>query len=256
MSKKRNPISYAAFRILRGLIRLFYGKTEIIGLENLPAQDTILVANHAQMNGPIVGELFLPKDCFIWCAGDMMEFRKVPHYAFCDFWSKKPKWTHPFFHVLSYLIAPFSVILFNNARTIAVHHDARVLSTFKETIAHLKENHTILIFPEKDLPLNNILYHFQEHFIDIARMYYKKTGRTLTFVPMYIAPKLRRAYIGDGTVFSPEAQGDEEKRRIGTYLTDQITEMARALPRHTVVPYRNIPKKEYLTNQDVTEVPK
>ena len=31
--------------------------------------------------------------------------------------------------------------------------------------------------------------------------------------------------------------------------------MARALPLHTVVPYRNIPKRYYLTNKDVTKVP-
>lgn len=251
-----SKLSYVAFRVLRALIHFFYGNVEVVGLDTLPQQDVILVANHAQMNGPIIGELFLPPHCKIWCAGEMMKLSDVPSYVFRDFWSQKPKWTHPFFRVLSYLIAPFSVILFTNAKTIAVHHDARIISTFKETVAHLKDGNMILIFPEKDEKNNNILYAFQENFIDVARLFYKKTGRTVTFVPMYMAPKLRRAYIGKGTVFSPDAPIDEERARISAYLSDEITQMARSLPRHTVVPYRNIPKKYYLTNQDVTEVPK
>lgn len=37
--------------------------------------------------------------------------------------------------------------------------------------------------------------------------------------------------------------------------SDEITDMANGLPEHVVVPYRNIPKKYYLTNKQVTEVP-
>ncbi|MBE6915675.1 MAG: hypothetical protein E7471_03490 [Ruminococcaceae bacterium] len=251
-----SKLSGILFKGIRGLIHLFYGNCEIIGLENIPERDVILVANHTQMNGPIVGELFLPNRFYTWCAGEMMELSSVPNYAFTDFWSQKPKWTHPFYRVLSYLIAPIAVLIFGEARTVAVYRDARILTTFKETVAHLKAGNSILIFPEKDEKHNNILYVFQENFVDVARLYYKKTGRTLTFVPMYIAPKLRRAYVGDGVKYSPDAPTDEERVRICAYLSDQITEIARNLPRHTVVPYRNIPKKHYLTNQDVTEVPK
>ena len=112
-----------------------------------------------------------------------------------------------------------------------------------------------MIFPEKDEKHNNILYKFQENFIDVAKLYHKKTGESLTFVPMYIAPKLRKMYIGKGIMFDGENSIEEERKRISDYLSDEITKIARELPLHTVVPYRNIPKKYYLTNKDVTEVP-
>ena len=60
------------FKIIKCLVRLFYGKMEIVGIENLPSDNTIIVGNHCQMNGPIAGELFLPKNCYTWCAGQMM----------------------------------------------------------------------------------------------------------------------------------------------------------------------------------------
>ena len=244
------------FKIIKALVRLFYGKMEVAGLEDLPANNAIIVGNHTQMNGPIAGELFMPDNCYIWCAGQMMHLKEVPDYAFQDFWSQKPKWTHPFYKAMSYIIAPLAVCLFNNARTVAVYHDMRVISTFKETVNMLKEGKNFLIFPEKDEKHNNILYKFQENFIDVAKLYYKKTGMELTFVPMYIAPKLKKMYIGKGTTFHRENNINEERKRIATYLSDEITSIARNLPLHTVVPYRNIPKKYYLTNKDITEVPK
>jgi hypothetical protein len=250
--KKRTS---SLFKIIKWLIRLFYCKMEIIGLDRLPKNNTIIVGNHTQMNGPITGELYMPDNCYIWCAGEMMHIKDVPTYAFTDFWSQKPAWTHPFYKVLSYLIAPLAVCIFNNARTIGVYRDMRIMSTFKTTCNMLKDGANILIFPEKDEKYNNILYQFQENFIDVARLYYKKTGIALTFVPMYIAPNLKKSYLGTGITFDPENNIEAERHRISAYLSDQITEMARELPLHTVVPYRNIPKKYYLTNKDITEVP-
>lgn len=250
--QKKNPV---LFRIIKGLVKFFYGKTEVIGMENLPERDAVLVANHAQMNGPIVGELYLPDNCYTWCAGEMMDKKEAPAYAFTDFWSQKPRWTHLFYKILSYLIAPLADYLFNHARTIAVYRDMRIMSTFRTSIKYLQEGINLLIFPEKDEKYNNVLYRFQENFIDIAKLYYKKTGRELTFVPVYIAPRMRKLYIGRGTTFEGEKQAEEERKRIAKYLAEEITKMARKLPEHVVVPYRNIPKKYYLTNKDVGEVP-
>lgn len=247
MEKKKTSV---LFKLIKFLLRLFYGKVEIQGMENLPETDAVLVANHCQMNGPITGELFLPDSCYIWCAGQMMKWKEVPSYAFTDFWSQKPRWTHPFYKLLSYLITPLAVCIFNNARTIPVYRDTRIITTFQKTVKYLEKGANILIFPEKDEKGNNILYKFQENFIDVAKLYYKRTGRKLTFVPMYIAPKMRKAYIGEGIVFDPEAPIAEERTHIAGYCFQRITQIARALPAHTVVPYRNIPRKNYPSNKD------
>ena len=243
------------FRIIKGIVRICYGKIEVIGLENLPENNAVIVGNHTQMNGPIAGEFFLPENCYTWCAGQMMNRKEVPEYAFNDFWAQKPKWSHPFYRILSHIIAPLAELIFNNARTIPVYRDMRIMATFKSTIQKLNEGANIVIFPEKDEKNNNILYQFQENFVDVARLYYKKTGQELTFVPLYIAPRMRKMYFGKGIVFDSQKPIEEERKRICTCLSEMITEMARALPEHTVVPYRNIPKKYYLTNKETDKVP-
>ena len=177
-----------------------------------------------------------------------MKYKEVPEYAFTDFWSQKPKWTHPWFKLLSYLIAPLSVVVFNNAHTIGVYHDTRLVGTFKNTVKLLQEGNNIVIFPEQDVKYNHIIYDFQDRFIDVAKLYYKKTGKELSFVPLYIAPKLKKMYLGKPTRFDPSLPIDTERRRICDYLMKEITDIAVSLPEHTVIPYRNIPKKYYPSN--------
>ena len=86
-----------------------------------------------------------------------MHLKDVPEYAFRDFWSQKPKWTHPGYKLLSHIIAPIAVCVFNNARTIGVYHDTRILSTFKNTVKKLQEGKSVVIFPEHTVvPYRNI----------------------------------------------------------------------------------------------------
>ena len=177
-----------------------------------------------------------------------MKLKEVPAYAYQDFWSQKPKVLRPLFKLVSYIIAPLSVLIFNNARTIAVYRDNRILSTFRESIAKLQSGNNIIIFPEQDKKHNHIVYDFQEGFVDIARLYYKRTGKELSFVPLYIAPKLKKMYLGKPIKFCAETPIAEERRRICDYLMNEITDIAEGLPEHTVIPYRNIPKKLYPKN--------
>ena len=153
---------------------------------------------------------------------------------------------------LSWLIAPLAICLFNNAHTIPVYHDARLRTTLRESMERLDEGNSILIFPEHNIPYNHILYDFQDRFIDLAKLYHRRTGKALAFVPLYIAPKLGEAHFGEPTRFNPDAPLDEERARIKRYLMDSITALAESLPEHTVIPYRNIRKRDYPKNK--TEV--
>lgn len=245
--KKRNIL----YLLVCALIRLFYRRPGFSGTERLPDEPCVIVGNHTQMNGPIIGELFFPGKPWIWCAGEMMHRKEVPDYAFTDFWSFKPKWTHPFFRLLSYLITPLALLLFNNARTIPVYHDTRLITTFRSSIEKLQEGCSVLIFPEKNMRWNSILYDFQDKFVDLARFYYRKTGKALSFVPVYNAPSLHQTLIGEPIAFDPSRPIEEERARICGALKDAITELAVSLPEHTVVPYRNISRRLYPKNKPV-----
>lgn len=245
MRKKRVSLLY---RCIKAVVRWIYPKIEVVGAENLPEEPIIMVANHAQMNGPIAGELYAPGEHYIWCVGQMMHLKEVPGYAYHDFWGRKPKYIRWFYKLLSYAIAPLAVCVLNNANTIGVYHDTRIISTFKNTVEKLQEGANVVIFAENDTQRNNIIHEFEQRFVDVAKLYYKRTGKKLAFVPMYNATSLKKMCLGAPVWFDPEAPIEQERERICEYLINGITELARALPLHKVIPFKNIPKKDYTTN--------
>ena len=246
-------LTNAVFRFIRFWTKLFYPKTRVRGEENLPDGPVVVVGNHAKMNAPIACELYFPGEHRTWTAGEMMHLKEVPAYSYKDFWSGKPWYSKWFFKGLSYFIAPFSVCVFNNADCIGVYHDSRIMSTFRQSIKAMHDGTRVIILPEHAVPHNNIVCDFQENFVDLARMYYRKYKEEVSFVPMYTAPALKTIYLGKSVKFDASAPIEEERRRICDSLMDGITEMARALPDHKVVPYPNIPKREYPSNKDINK---
>ena len=245
MEDKKTPWLY---KVIRWLVWLFSPKYKLVGAEKLPDEPCVIVGNHSQMYGPIAGELYIPGKHCVWCAGEMMRREEVSAYAYQDFWSGKPKGTRWFYKILSHLITPLCVLIFNSAHTVPVYHDTRLITTFRESIAKLKEGYSMVIFPEHYDEHNNIVHDFQDKFIDLARFYYKKTGKELSFVPLYVAPRLDTLFFGEPMRFRADAPIEEERKRLCAYLMDAITDIAVAQPEHTVIPYPNVPKRLYPKN--------
>lgn len=228
------------------LVKAVYIKYTVEG--HLPKEPCMVIGNHAQLHGPIVSQLYMPKNCYTWCAAEMMHLKEVPAYAQQDFWGNKPRALQWLYKGLSYLIAPLAVYVFTNAQTIEVRHDHRAVSAMRDTLRHLQAGDHVIVFPEKAEKNNRILCHFQEGFADTARLYRARTGKSLPFVPMYTAPALKKVVLGSPIYYNEETDAETARVQLCEELTDAITHMAEKLPRHTVVPYMNVPKKDYPTN--------
>jgi len=243
--EKNAPWQYKA---IVWAVWLFTPKYKLVGAEKLPKEPCVIVGNHSQMFGPVAAELYIPGKRSIWCAGEMMNRDEVADYAFKDFWSKKPESVHWFYKLLSRMIVPLSLLIFHNAHTLPVYHDTRLISTYRAAMEKLKEGCSQVIFPEHYDEHNNIVHDFQDKFVDLARFYYKKTGVELDFVPLYVAPRLKKLFLGDPIHFHADQPIAQERRRICDALMDAITDIAVKQPKHTVVPYPNIPKSQYPQN--------
>lgn len=238
-------LSYWVYRAVFGLASLFFPRPTFEGLENLPEGPCVLVGNHAQMHGPVLAEVWQPWDRAIWCNAEMMHLKEVPAYAFNDFWSKKPRYSRWFYRILSYVIAPISASVFTNAHCVGVRRDARVMNTFRESLKRLGEGARVVIFPECYTPHNNIIYRFQDPFLTLGRLYQRQQGKPLAFVPMYTCPALRKVCFGKPVYYDGNADPEQERARVCEALMEGVTALAVALPAHRVVPYPNLPKKDY-----------
>ena len=239
---KKKPLF---FKFLRFIVCIFIKKREFIGTENMPSEPSLYIGNHAQAYGPIVCEAYFPAKKNIWCIGQMMKLKEVPSYAYEDFWHLKPKWIRWFFKIVSYLIAPICSYVMSRADSIAVYKDARLMATYRDTMSALSNDINVIIFPERREEYNNIVNEFQDKFIDVARLYYNKTGKRVKFVPMYNAVKLKKVVFGKPIEYNPDIEIKEQRKIICEYLQKEITKLAQELPLHIVIPYNNIKKKNY-----------
>ncbi|MBR6684237.1 MAG: hypothetical protein IKL38_07825 [Firmicutes bacterium] len=69
--------------------------------------------------------------------------------------------------------------------------------------------------------------------------------RLLSYIiaPLYVTPRLKRLVLGKPIRYCAANSKEQERERICDYLMKEITALAYSLPAHTVVPYKNIPKK-------------
>ena len=240
--KTKRPIM---FKFALWITGVFYGKIEYVGLENIPKDPCLIIGNHTQIHGPYCAMKYFPYPKQIWCKGQMMKVKEVPAYAYQDFWYLKPKATRWLYKILSYLIAPLCAFLFSNADTIAVYHDKRVINTFKKSVEALNNSEYVFIFPENRTDYNEIVNDFSLGFVNVAKYYYKSTQKSIAFVPMYTTPALKKVVFGKPIIYSPHIDMEEQSVTICNHLKEEITRIAKELPRHKVVPYKNIKKKDY-----------
>ena len=85
----------------------------------------------------------------------------------------------------------------------------------------------------------------EDKFVDVARLYYKTTGQKIKFVPMYHAANLKKVVFGNPIEFDPALDMNIQRKLICNHIKDEITRVAKDLPRHKVIPYNNISKKKY-----------
>ena len=243
-------LSWYVYRAACAVVGMLVPAPGFTGQENLSkGRRCIIVGNHAHIYGPGYSELYIPGAHTTWCIAEMMNLKELPDYAYRDFWSKKPRWCRWVYRLLSYIIAPLCVTVLKHARCVPVYKDSRLLSTMRESLKHMKMGENIVIFPEHEVPHNDIVWDFQRGFVDLAALYTRQTREPVDFVPMYIAPRLKRVCFGKPVAFDPAANLGAERDRVCLALMDAITEMARSLPPHKVVPYPNRPGRTYHLNR-------
>ena len=242
---RKNKKKSLFYKFVVVLIRIFYRKRIFVGLENIPKEHVLLIGNHAQIHGPLSSQLFYKDYKYIWCIGQMTKLKEVPDYAYKDFWVYKSKYIRWFYKLLSYLIAPICSYALSRSDVIPVYKDNRIRKTISTTIEKLNDGAKIIIFPEEHILYNEIINEFQTGFVDIARMYYRKYNIELSFVPMYNAAKLRKIVFGKPIKYDSTLDPETQKKVVCEYIKEEITRIAKELPRHKVIPYGNIKKKDY-----------
>lgn len=221
------------YGILYLIIRPFF-RSKIFGKKNLKKDDEarVFIANHYEFYGPIIMYLRFNKKKRIWIINNLMDKDKIVEYmspAINDALKKAPKF------LKNWLIKVTKNLLYyimtKRAKGIPVFKDGdrKIMETFNESVDALENKYSLVIFPERDFRYDNSVGNFQTGFAMLGKFYYKKTGKKISFYPVFISKKYKTMQIGEPIKYNPE---DENiKDNIINYLHNKMEEFSKINPR-------------------------
>ena len=176
------------FTFFKGLIKKFKKQPLVINLNTEGiAKQAIFVANHSAASGPLTYELYFPHYFIPWGTHEMCGNYKMRwNYLYHVFYRQKLHYSKLKSFLLATGFGLISKLLYNATGLIGTYRDARLKYTFKKSFKVLDKNLSILIFPENsnsgyfDKPTQ-----YQEGFVKLSKMYYKKTNIDLPIYNIY-----------------------------------------------------------------------
>ena len=218
-------------KIVANILKPWY-RHRIIGASrvHLGSGPVIFVANHREIYGPIAAYLYVPFPFRPWIEHRMLERKEIMQYLWVNTFSKvRPVWLG---RVALGLAGPFLIWALNAIEPIPVFRGAvrDLMQTLNLSVLALQEQDNLLLFPEDASSTDDGRYaqigvsQFFTGFVSVARSYFKKTGKVVTFYPIYLNPEERTITFGDGITYNP--RGSEEDLRICGALRSSMIRMA------------------------------
>lgn len=195
------------------------------GKKNVQKNDDarVFVCNHYEIYGPVVVFLRFPFKFRPWVIDKMCEPQSIEQQMSIGFYNNY-KWLPKWFKVFLVKIAK-RLILFviRFARPIPVSRDnpRANLKTMQTSVDVLNKKNNIVIFPELSSVKEGV-GEFMSGFEHLGKYYYQKTGKKISFYPVFISKKKSTMFIEKPVVFNPENEPNQEKERIVKSLHDAI----------------------------------
>lgn len=195
------------------------------GKKNVQKNDEarVFIANHYEIYGPLVVFLRFPYSVRPWVIDKMCDPKSIEQHMSIGFYNNYkwiPKWIKFILIKLAKRIILFAIRF---ARPIPVSRDNPRLNikTLQKSTEVLNKKHPILIFPE----LNSVkegVGEFMTGFEHIGKYYHQKTGKKISFYPVFISKKKACFYIEKPVIYNPDNDPNAEKERIVSELHSAI----------------------------------
>lgn len=195
------------------------------GKKNLRKDDEarVFVSNHYEAFGPIAVFLRFPYKFRPWVI-DKMCYPETIEQQFSIGFYNNYKWIPKWIKVCLVKIAK-RLILFaiRFARPIPVSRDnpRANIKTMQISTETLNKNCSVYIFPEKDSVKEGV-GEFMSGFEYLAKYYYQKTGKKISFYPVFVSKKKASMYIEKPIIYNPDNDPNQEKERIINDLHDAM----------------------------------
>ncbi|NLG25938.1 MAG: glycerol acyltransferase, partial [Clostridiales bacterium] len=191
-------------------------------------QPAVYVCRHHNVKGPILSLAYLPIAVRPWVYHVFMQrascYRHCADYTF----SKRFGWHRASARAVAWVIAPAFARLLRSAGGIPVHRgSAHLMGTFRLSADALARGESLLVFPDVDYTSQvgdtGALY---EGFLLLDRMYHKRTGGHIAFVPLHISDARRALYLGEPARFDDGVPYDVGRARVLEALKGEMNRLS------------------------------
>ena len=193
----------------------------------IKAQDhgpVILVANHCGSFGPISVMTALPAKVFPWVDHEVMERRSAAKRIQSEFLEAELRLGPRLAGYLGRLLGRICIALMRRIEAIPVYAGSmKIKTTVERSLGLLERGGSILIFPEDSrYPINDVLFSFRTGFIHLAKLYFEKYRKPISFIPIAVNGKTKGVRFGEPVKFDPAAPFPIEKARLKRELETRI----------------------------------
>lgn len=189
----------------------------------------VLVTRHQNLYGPMTIMAWYPQSIRLWVL-DKLADPKVCYDHYRYFVGPERLHIGPFLsRIFAALYAPFVVRLIRSGNCIIVHRGHReIMKTFSDSVKALCEGEILCLSPDIEYTSTESgAVSMYTGFVHLAKMYYKKTGKSLAFYPVYTSRRVDSIEIGDAIFYDPGNPFHEEKKRVVDAIHQGFEEMAK-----------------------------
>ena len=210
------------------IILFLFFRCNRVGLQNINKNDEarVFVSNHYQMFGPIATILSLPYKFRPWIIDKMMDPETVEKQMGLLIYSQYHKIPKFIKFIALKCVKNLMVFIMRAFRGISVSREnfRANIETMKVSTETLNKKQAIMIWPEKDYVFEGIGY-FMKGFEHLGKYYYQKTGKRISFYPIFTSATNRTMYFGKPIIYDPNKDANEQKEEIVAYLRNSMVDM-------------------------------
>lgn len=220
-------------RFLVRLLRPFF-KYRLVDTEHIVEDDhnpILFLGNHLEVLGPILCAFWFPVPVRFWSISKMMDEKgKVRDYIYTNTFSRV-SWLPDFAaRLVSSFLGYLSVKVLGQLECIPVYHDSpmKLRETVRTSIEALEAGDNLMIFPES-MDTRYVLEgigKLSPGFVMLAAAYWKKTGKRLRMIPVYMNKREKTMQFGTIITYNPDEPFADEQKRIIRETERQIFTMA------------------------------
>lgn len=209
------------FTCLKAILHPFLRIREAVYAEPVGDEPCVFLANHIGAMGPMYMAATFPlaDNTAIWCNEGVMDEKQMVEYVRHDWWWRPESRLAPLYNVtLPYIAAAIVPKVMRSAPTIPVYHDARIMTTMRQSLKALKDGKHIVIFPEKPDGFDSHQEKLQMGWLNLTTMYTRATGKPLRMIPVHIDQQAKVFRVGKAITVDADVPLQAQEERIERYL--------------------------------------